>query len=88
MMSRTDGCCDDICLPCDLESSGAWLALVGGGVKACAPQAASPGLVSEVVLRLTGLFLLTPLPSPTPPWLQLGGKGAALNLQSHSLAQE
>lgn len=59
-------------------------------MKACAPapQAASPGLVSEVVLRLTGLFLLTPLPSPTPPWLQLGRVGAALKLQSTQLAQE
>lgn len=72
MMSRTDGCCDDTCLPCDLESSGAWLALVGGGVKACAPQAASSGLVSEVVLRLTGLFLSPPFP-PQPHTLAAAG---------------
>lgn len=59
-------------------------------MKACAPapQAASPGLVSEVVLRLTGLFLLTPLPSPTSPWLQLGGRGAlALTLQCYSASR-
>lgn len=70
--------------PVTWKAVGAWLALVGGGVKACAPQAASSGLVSEVVLRLTGLFLLTPLPSPTPhlgcSW---GGVGAALTLQSY-----
>lgn len=29
-------------------------------------------------LRLTGLFLLTPLPSPNPPWLQLGEGGASI----------
>lgn len=40
-----------------------------------APQAASPGLVSEVVLRLTGLFLLTPLPLPTPTLAAAGERG-------------
>lgn len=55
-------------------------------MKACAPapQAASPGLVSEVVLRLTGLFLLTPLPSPTPPWLQLGRVGGSIKAPVYS----
>lgn len=54
---------------------------------ACVPQAASPGLVSEVVLRLTGLFLLTPLPFPplpTPTLAAAGGERAALNLQPYS----
>lgn len=53
-------------------------------MKACAPQAASPGLVSEVVLRLTGLFLLTPPSLPNPTLAAAGGERAALNLRSYS----
>lgn len=42
-------------------------------MKACAPQAASPGLVPEMVLRLIGLFLLTPPSFPNPTLAAAGG---------------
>lgn len=85
-MMSLDGCCDNTCLPRDLESSGAWLVLVGGGVKACAPapQAQVQDLHLKWFYVLTGSFLLNP---PFPPQPHLGcswGEGAALTLQSHS----